>query len=71
MRVSKKETGIIFKIKRGYYLGLLKPEIMKLLGSTEKNTKNRNGKSVSHYETNKLVIIHCNIVTIIIKKIRS
>ena len=33
---------------------------MKLLGSTEKKTKDRNGKSVSHYETNKLVIVHCN-----------
>ena len=35
---------------------------MKLHGSTEKKTKDRNGKSVSHYETNKLVIVHYNIV---------
>ena len=39
MHVSKKETGIIFKIKTGYYLGLLTPETMKLLGSTEKKLK--------------------------------
>ena len=44
MYVSKKETGIIFKIKRGYYLGLLKPETMKLLGSTEKILKIEMGK---------------------------
>ena len=35
---------------------------MKLHGSTEKKTKDRNGKGVSHYETNKLVIVHYNIV---------
>ena len=44
MHVSKKETGIIFKIKTGYYLGLLTPETMKLLGSTEKKLKIEMGK---------------------------
>ena len=33
--VSKNENGISFKIKNGYYLELLTPETMKLLGSTE------------------------------------
>ena len=27
-----------------------------------KNMKDKNGKNVSHLETNKLVIAHCNIV---------
>ena len=36
IHVSKKEIGIIFKIKTWYYLGLLTTERMKLLGSTEK-----------------------------------
>ena len=33
--VSKTENRIKFKIKNGYYLELLTPETMKLLGSTE------------------------------------
>ena len=40
--VNKIENRITFKIKNGYYLELLTPEIMKLLGSTEsKITKNK------------------------------
>ena len=34
--ISKIENRSTFEIKIGYYLELLKPEIMKLLGSTEK-----------------------------------
>ena len=33
--VNKIENRITFKIKNGYYLELLTPETMKLLGSTE------------------------------------
>ena len=33
--VNKIENRITFKIKTGYYLKLLTPETMKLLGSTE------------------------------------
>ena len=33
--VNKTENRITFKIKNGYYLELLTPETMKLLGSTE------------------------------------
>ena len=33
--VNKTENIITFKIKKGYYLELLTPETMKLLGSTE------------------------------------
>ena len=47
--VNKIENRITFKIKTGYYLGLLTPETMKLLGSTEsKITKDKNRKNVPH-----------------------
>ena len=40
-----------FKIKRWYYLKLLIPEMMKLLGSTKsKITNDKNGKNVPHLE---------------------
>ena len=43
--VNKKENGIAFKIKTGYYLELLTPETTKLLASAEnKITKNKNVK---------------------------
>ena len=42
--VNKIENRITFKIKTGYYLELLTPETMKLLGSTKsKITKDENG----------------------------
>ena len=37
MYVNEIENRITFKIKRGYYLKFLTPEMMKLLGSHEKN----------------------------------
>ena len=47
--VNRIENRITFKIKSGYYLELLTPETMKLLGSTEsKITKGKNGKNVPH-----------------------
>ena len=40
--VNKIENRVTFKIKKGYYLELLTPETMKLLGSTEsKITKDK------------------------------
>ena len=61
--VNKVENRITFKIKSGYYLELLTPETMKLLGSAEsKITKNKNGENVPHLEVAELVIIHCNLV---------
>ena len=49
--VNKIENRTTFKIKNGYYLELLTPETMKLLGSTEsKITKDKNGEDVSHLE---------------------
>ena len=61
--VSKNENRITFKIENRYYLELLTPETMKLIGSTEsKITEEKNGENVSHLEIVELVLIHCNIV---------
>ena len=61
--VNKIENRITFKIKTGYYLELLTPETMKLLGSTKsKITKDENCKNVPHLEITEVVLIHCNIV---------
>ena len=47
--INKIENRITFKIKNGYYLKLLAPETMKLLGSTNsKITKDKNGENVPH-----------------------
>ena len=52
-----------FKIKSGYYLELLTPETMKLLGSTEKKiTKDKNGENMPHLEVVELVLAHYNLV---------
>ena len=59
--VNKIENRITFKIKNGYYLGLLTPETMKLLESTEsKITKDKNGENVPHLEIVEVVLVHCN-----------
>ena len=61
--MKKTENRITFKTKTGYYLELLTPEIMKLLGSTKtKINKDKNGENVPHLETTEVVLIHCNIV---------
>ena len=59
--INKTENRITFKIKSGYYLELLTPETMKLLGSTEnKIYKDKNGENVPHLEVVELVLVHCN-----------
>ena len=61
--VNKIENRITFKIKNGYYLKLLTPKTMKLLGSTEnKITKDKNGENVPHLEIVEVVLVHCNLV---------
>ena len=61
--VSKIENRITFKIKTGYYLKLLTPETMKLLGSTEsKITKDKNDENAPHLEITEVVLDQCNIV---------
>ena len=57
--VNKIENSITFKIKSGYYLELLTPETMKLLGSTEsKIAKDKNGENIPHLEVVELVLVH-------------
>ena len=49
--VNKIENRATFKIKNGYYLELLTPEAMKLLGSTKsKITKDKNCENVAQLE---------------------
>ena len=61
--VNKIENIIMFKIKNGYYLELLTPETMKLLGSTNsKITKDKNGENVPHLGIVEVVLVHCNLV---------
>ena len=63
MYIKRIENRITFKIKNGYYLELLTPETMKLLGSTEsKISKDKNGENVPHLEIVELVLVHCNFV---------
>ena len=62
INVNKMENRITFKIKNEYYLELLTPETMKLLGSTEsKITKDKNGENDPHLEITKLVSVYCNL----------
>ena len=61
--VNKIQNRVTFKIKNIYYLELLTPETMKLLGSTEsKITKDKNGENVPHLEVVELVLVYCNLV---------
>ena len=61
--VNRIENRITFKIKSGYYLELLTPETMKLLGSAEsKITKDKSGENVPRLEVVELVLVHCNLV---------
>ena len=56
--VNKIENRITFKTENGYYLELLTPETMKLLGITESIiTKDKNGENVPHLEIVKLVLV--------------
>ena len=64
MYINRIENRITFKTKNGYYLALLTPETMKLLGSTEsKITKDKKGENVPHLEIVELVLVHCNLVS--------
>ena len=61
--INKTENRTSFKIKTGYYLKLLVPETMKLLGNNRsKITKNENGENVLNLEISEVVLIHSNIV---------
>ena len=61
--INKIENRITFKIRTGYYLELLTPATMKLLGSTKsKITKDENGENVPYLEITEVVLIHFNVV---------
>ena len=61
--MNKIQIRITFKIKAGYYLGLLTSEWMKLLRSTKnKLPKDENGENVPLSEITEVVLVHCNIV---------
>ena len=63
IHVNKIENRITFKIKNEYYLEILTPETLKLLGSTEsKITKDKNGENVPHLEIVELVLVNFNLV---------
>ena len=60
--VNRIENTITFKIRSGYYLELLTPETMKLLGSAEsKITKDKNGGNVPRLEVAELELVHCTL----------
>ena len=61
--VHKIENRITFQIKTGYYLELLTPETMRLLGSTKsKITIDKNAENMLHSEITEIALIHYNIV---------
>ena len=63
MYINRIENRITFKIKNGYYLEILTPGTMKLLGSTESEiTEDKNGENAPHLEIVELVLVHCNLV---------
>ena len=59
---NKIQNRIVFKIKNGYKLELLTPETMKLLGSTKKVDKDKNGENVPKLEIVEVVLVYCNLV---------
>ena len=61
--VNEIESGTTFKIKTGYYLGILTPQTMKLLRSPKsKITKDENGENIPYLQITKVVFVHFNIV---------
>ena len=61
--INKIQNRITFKIKNRYYLELLTPETMKMLGSTvSKITKDKDGENVPQLEIVELVLVHCNLI---------
>ena len=54
---NKIENKIAFKTKTGYYLEVLTPETMKLLGSTKsKIKKDKNGENVPYLKITEVVL---------------
>ena len=61
--VIKIKSRIAFKIKTGYKLKLLSPEIMKLLGSAKKDVdQDKNNKNGPKLESVEVLLVHCTLV---------
>ena len=61
--LNKIKNRIVFKIKTGYKLELISPEIMKLLGSAKKDVdKDKDGEDVPKLESVEVLLVHCNLV---------
>ena len=51
------------RIKAEYYLKLLTPEMLKLLGSIKRKiTEDKKTENMPHLEITEVVLVHCNIV---------
>ena len=62
--VNKIENRLTLTIKTEYYLELLTPEAIKLIGSTKsKIDRDKNGENVPHLKITEVVLVHCNIVS--------
>ena len=60
---NKIKNRFVFKIKTGYKLELLYPEMMKLLGSTKKDVdQDKDGEDVPKLKSAEVVLGHCNLV---------
>ena len=60
---NKIKNRIVFIIKNGYRLELLKPETMKLLRSTKNVVdKDKNSENVTKLESVEVVLVHCNLL---------
>ena len=61
--VKKNREYSYIKIKAGYYLEILMPGAMKLLGNTKnKIAKDENEENVAHLEITEAVLVLCNFV---------
>ena len=57
--LNKTENRIMFQIKAEYYIVLLKPETMELLGSTKsKINKYKNDENVPYLKFTAVLLIH-------------
>ena len=63
IHLNKIKNRIVFKVKTGYKLELLSPEMMKLLGGTKKDVdKDKDGEDVPKLESVEVALVHCNLV---------
>ena len=61
--MNKIKSRIVFKIRTGYKLELLTKETMKLLGSSKKKYKDKNGENVPKSDYVDTALMHCNLVS--------